>query len=139
MDVEDPIRTYKEISRNAPDNAADFGNWTGYLHRLSAKHPAQLKRHAIDWVEYWRQEPGEGKYDRFVARINNLRSFAPGLVALTVAYGDVSNLLPSTGQQGIYGGPDLTFEFSPEKSHFDLLDRGYLQSLVTRVALSPSD
>ena len=69
-----PLEPLTELKRIAqiPTNLVEFQNFSEYLHKVSVKNPAQIRRHAQDVWDYW--EP-DGKYDLFMDRIKRLAGF----------------------------------------------------------------
>jgi pimeloyl-ACP methyl ester carboxylesterase len=129
MDTTNPLGELKRIMMQT-STPAEFHNICEYLHKITSKDLEQIKRHAGDFVEYWREDPA-GVYRAFLQRLGVLSTLTNSVrVVFSSHYEAQFNGLVAASRAT---GTRATLQVTP-LDHFDLIGDERLKMEINAVS-----
>lgn len=129
MDIAQPLVELKRIAAQA-QTPAEFHNVCEYLHKITSKNLEQIRRHAREFVDYWRDE-GPGQFTKFLQRLGGLTTMAGTVrVVFSFHYEEQFNALVQTAR---VTGTQAQLQVT-QLDHFNLISDEQLQIEVAAIA-----
>jgi hypothetical protein len=137
MDVSNPAPELVKIMQR-PQDLQEFIHFTEYLRKICRKNLAQVRRHANDWLDYWRQEPNTSRFSLFLNRIKSVYDASPRVrVVLTDFTYDLQTEIGNLAKSMQYRNSSRAFAFKSGVGHFDTIGAEFLEMEIHEL-LAPS-